>query len=283
MKIGILYCAFNCEEYLDKSLTPWVSARASGLMGHEFVISVVSVPFEEYKDIEIKADETPAKLAEYLKSGAIDSLIVGPKFVKEHVARNNALKYLLNRSVDYVILWDGDEVPTEDNIKKILHFVYMNNHIDWFSISYKNFVFDEKTYLVDPFCPPRIFKVLAFPWKIFGFFWDNDIQYIEYSPTDGMLMARENKTYTDLLPASINPSEGMSYTRLPGMIIPPSVAWVDHYTWIDNEKTRAKVAYQNKHFGGKCGYQVNPVTSKLEFNELYYRSIGTFTPIVSSL
>jgi len=39
MKIGVIAAGYNCEEFLKKSLEPWVNLKKSKL--HDIVISVV--------------------------------------------------------------------------------------------------------------------------------------------------------------------------------------------------------------------------------------------------
>ena len=120
MKIGCLYTAFNCKDCIKDSLLPWIEAKKVKLNGNEFLISAVSVPFEEYKDITSEDDGTVDILDEYLKRSEIDNLIKEPKFIKEHIARDNALQYLLKQNIDSFIIIDGDEFYSLDQISSIL-------------------------------------------------------------------------------------------------------------------------------------------------------------------
>ena len=45
LKYGIIYCGYNTEEYIVDSITPFLDRD-------NFVVSAVSVPFEEYKDVD---------------------------------------------------------------------------------------------------------------------------------------------------------------------------------------------------------------------------------------
>lgn len=55
MKIGIIYCAYNCLKYAQESLAPFVGLRHLNLI-HK--ISAVSVPFEEYRNVTSNEDGT---------------------------------------------------------------------------------------------------------------------------------------------------------------------------------------------------------------------------------
>lgn len=280
MKIGILYCAYNCAEYLEKSLYPWIEVKEKHALGHNYIISAVSVPFEEYRDIVLTPDDTTEKLKFLADSGKIDNLVSEPKYVKEHIARNSALQFLLKADVDYVILWDGDECPQVKQLEAIIAFALRDSYITWFAVSYKNFVFDEKTFMVEPFMPPRIFKVFSNGYRLKEFYWDNDIHYVE-NTGDQFKVITEGKTDAQLFAKSELFEEKKSYKNMSSATIPDGVAWINHYSWIDNDKTKAKVEYQNKHFQGRCSFSVNKSSNKLEFNEIYYRSLGRFSPLVS--
>ncbi len=43
-KYGIIYCGFNTEDYILKSIEPFLNRE-------NYFVSAVSVPFKEYKDI----------------------------------------------------------------------------------------------------------------------------------------------------------------------------------------------------------------------------------------
>ena len=143
MKIGIIFISYNNKEYLEKSLSSWILARLNKLDGHEFVISAVSLPFEEYKDIEgfERDEETPKVLNNLILHEQIDYLTTFPEFIKEHEARTLGLGPLLIDGCSHIILADGDEIPTQKDISNIIKFVENNKLIDWFKLCYKNYVF----------------------------------------------------------------------------------------------------------------------------------------------
>lgn len=253
-KIGIIFAGYNTEEYIDESIKPWIEARANKLMGYEFVICAVSVPFLEYKDEPFK-DGTTEALKDYYKNFKIDHLITEPIHIREHEARDLALQYLLKQNVDIVVLWDSDECATQEQIEEILIKVELDKWTSWFSIQYRNFAFDKNTYLAEPFTPPRIFRVKTSSCKLLAFAWDNDPTY-----------QTEN-------------GKGISYKELPTKLIRNSP--INHYSWI-GETAKRKIEYQKNHFGGSCSYRWDDING-LSFNEEYYKKLGQKVPEVMKI
>lgn len=258
MRIGILFCAYNCEETIHQSLAGWLEAKKSKVGGHEYIISAVSIPFQEYKDIDQNADSTPQILGEYVESNKVDYLVTGPKFISESKARDLALEPLLTENLDLVILFDGDEIITVEQILNIINFIQLDPWCSWFSFSYKNYVFDTNTYLVDPFTPPRAFRVKTNGYTLAGFNWDNDTVY-------------KNDMH----------NEYIFFKNLPTKTIPSSIAWIKHLTWLNNEKTKKKIAYQLSHFKGVCSYQWNIEKNCLEFNRDFYLKNNLPIPLIA--
>lgn len=256
MRIGVLLCAYNCGETIRDCVKPWFLAKHE-IKEHEFIISAVSVPFAEYREInKAEPDETTDFLDYMSMHGDIDYLVQDQLYISEAEARDMALSPLLPHS-DVVILVDGDEIYTLDQIRNIINFMVLDPWVSWFSFSLKNYVFNKNTYLLKPFTPPRAFRVKTGGYTINRFTWDNDIEYIHYVK-----------------------GEQLSYRQLPTKIIPPSVAFIKHYTWLSNEKTRLKIEYQLKHFKGVCGYRWNSETNSVEFNPDHYQQIGESIPEV---
>lgn len=235
MKYGIIYCGYNTEEYIHDSLAPWIERK-------DCVISAVSVPFNEYYLQEFYEDNTTLILHEYFEAGKIAHLTTFPRFIKEHEARNLALQKI-EESINAYFLVDSDEVYTKENIDKIFEFVDQNPAC-WYKLSLKNFVFDKETFLEEPFCPPRIFRKSFLGLSNPSFCWDNDVVYHH---KDGNL----------------------HQNQIPFVDIPKEVAWVDHYTWLNNEISRRKVRYQQDHFKGTCSYAWDEKLG-LTFNEEYF-------------
>ena len=245
MKIGLIYCAYNTEEYLFDSLKPFREDP-------RFIISAVSVPFLEYRDQDIKVDDTTEKLRKYKESGAIKYLVDSPKYIKEHEARNLALNELKKDKVDYILLCDSDEVYKKEDLDKIVDYITEDKESIWWRICLKNFVFDEETYLEEPFCPPRIFRTKTEDLSHPSFYFDNDISYLDKS------------------------GQRISYEKLKNDTIPQGWVWVDHYTWPDNERGKEKQKYQMSHFG-LCSFSWDEKKG-VTFNEEYYKLRGEEIP-----
>jgi hypothetical protein len=239
MKIGIIYCAYNCFSYVKDSLRPFIQARQNGLISE---ISSVSIPFAEYSDLNQTKDETTDFLISLSEENSIDKVFTEPSHIKEHKARDLCLQYLKKVDCDVVWMVDGDEFYTEQDIKNIITFVNQNKNYCWYSINFKNYIFDGKQW-TDGFCPPRIFRSTFGKSKINSFFWDNDIVY-EYN------------------------NNALSYKNIVNLEIPRSVCHVKHLTWL-HENGKLKYEYQMKHFGA-CSYKWNYQKNELEFDEDFF-------------
>lgn len=219
MKIGIIFCAFNAEDMLEGSLSPWVEAREKKTGGHEFCIAAVSVPFERFE--EPRMDDTLEGLRGYLDAGKIDRLIAGDQPMKETEARGRALSYLVERQCDIIWQADGDEFPTLEEIEKTLKFVEERPAIAAMKGCLKNYVFDEKTFLARPFNPMRIHRVRHGTYVADSFWDDNNVLY------RGTL-TRDFKKDIDF----------------PCLTVPKTVAWTRHMSWLNNQRSKNKVFYQ---------------------------------------
>jgi hypothetical protein len=155
-----------------------------------------------------------------------------------------ALNYLLGKPVEIIVQWDSDEVATEDELRCIMGFVDAYPLITWFRLSYANLVFDEHTRLVDPFTPPRIHRVKSGSYRVHSFSGDNDIQY-------GGTITRDI----------------VSQARFPSATIPEFVAAPRHFSWLNDERSRKKVAYQKRRWG-LCSFDWDDSKGGLIFNPL---------------
>jgi hypothetical protein len=243
-KYGIIYCGFNTEDYILKSIEPFLNRE-------NYFVSAVSVPFKEYKDIDELEDNSTNILRELVNQGRLQYLVDEPKYILELEARNLALENLVKHNVDYIWLVDSDEFYTEKDIQKIEDYVESSNK-NLFKISLKNHVFDKEHYIEEPFQPPRIFKCKIdianslYPFILNQFYWDNDICYSCF----GNLVR---------------------YDKIEELtIIPEEIAFVSHFTWLNDKIGKRKVAYQHKHFG-HCGYRWNKDSETLEFDEDFHR------------
>ena len=245
MKLGVIYLGFNNFKYVKESILPWVTLKY--IYPEMFIINAVSVPFLEYKEENIKEDETTEFLKVLSEANFINKCFDNPKYIKENEARNLALFDLLKKDVDYIMLVDSDEIYTLNEIENIFNFI-KNNDADAYKINLKNYIFDGKSYL-DEFCPPRIFKT-----KINGglnsFYWDNEVIY--------------NNNKTD--------------KHINFITIPKEIAFVRHMTWL-HENGEEKVKYHKKHFGG-CSYIWDEKRKELSLDIDYYDRMGYKRPII---
>ncbi|MEY4573285.1 MAG: hypothetical protein RLZ10_2569 [Bacteroidota bacterium] len=239
MNIGILYCGYNQLNNVKNTLNFWNDLKIEGI---NFVVSVVSVPFLEYKDIKIFEDGT-IDYIKNLKHDNVKNIMTEPKFVKERVARSLCMDFLLKNNLD--ILWqvDSDEYYNESNVKNIINFLKNNNGYTY-SINFKNYIFDGKHYL-DDFCVPKINYCKNL--NILSFFDDNQVVYEKFG--------------------IVKP-----------VPIPKEIALIKHLTWL-NENGKSKVEYQLRHFGA-CSYKWNESKQQLELDFDYYRRHGYKVPTI---
>ena len=131
----------------------------------------------------------------------------------------------------------------------------------WFSIPFKNYIFDAKQY-VKGFCPPRIFRrtggdmVYA---EMDSFYFDNDIKYKLSGDT-----FRTECSYKDF-----------STRNIPENIVNGGIK---HLTWL-HSNGKNKVLYQNQHFG-HCSYKWNEEKQELEIDYDFYRKNGLDLPVI---
>jgi hypothetical protein len=265
MKIGIVFCAYGNSEYVEPCLKNWIKLKDQ----YSITIAAVHSQFKEYHDMEVPDHdfETLSKLAKLNGDKIIDYLWVNntyngwsnPIYPVESEARNYPLFYLLNKKVNYIWLLDLDEFYTEKDIINIIDYIKKedNEFYTWFSINFKNYIFDGKQW-VDGFCPPRIFKVESNNHKLLKFYWDNDMIYQDLL-TNSLI-----RSYKDLV-----------HKEIPRNIVNGGIK---HLTWL-NFNGKEKVQYQRKHFG-YCSYSWNDETNQLEFDLNYYNKLGISIPNV---
>lgn len=230
MKVGLIYCSFGTLDLTPASLAPWLAAKASRLGGHDYVIAAVSCPFSGFPDA--KDDGAVDYLFKQVGHEKIDHLVVSDIPIPETEARGRALRWLTAQGCDLSIMVDSDEFWTADQIAKAVAFMEERPFLCWARVCLKNYVFDTKTYLVEPFAPPRIHR-LSFQgaFTAAGFEQDNDLWY---SRIDGMPISQREMT---------------------SATIPKGLVWVKHLSWISNERSRKKIKYQTVGRGwGSCSF-----------------------------
>jgi hypothetical protein len=245
-KITVIFCAYNCEEYLSKSLSPWLQAKRQRLGGHDWSIVAVSVPFEGFN--QPRSDDTLGVLQHAYSAKEIDELILSETPLKETEARGRALNWAIFNESDLSWQADGDELITTEQIKRIAKFVEDRPLISSFRLSLKNYVFDDKTYLVEPFTPMRIHRLSTYGggYRAAGFYDDNNVWY-------SGVIARDVKKDVSL-------SESL---------VPKTVAFIPHYTWMNDYRSKAKIEYQTKGRSWNCSYLWDEENGGLKFNPAF--------------
>ena len=252
-KWGVIFCGYRCADLLTESLAPWLVARSQKPDGHQIVICAVSLPFEGFDNGP--EDGTSYMLNKALQTGEIDHLITGETPVKETEARGTALKWLISQGCDVIWQADGDENPTLNEIRRTLEFISYRPAIPVFRGSLKNYVFNRQTYLTQPFTPYRAHRVYVGSFMANRFWDDNNILYVD---PDG-------RKVKDI--------------ELATLTIPQSVAWVKHFSWISDDRSRRKCKYQQVRWPS-CSFRWNDVEGKLEWNEEYFKKLGQSLPEV---
>lgn len=250
MRFGIIFCGFGTLDLVAKSLAPWLALRKQGLCS----ICAVSVKF---KDFDSEDDGTRDYLRNLLQQGEIDNLIDGPDNIPETTARGMAMHYLKDEhAIDAIWMVDSDEMYTLDEISRISQYVQNSPFIAWFRLCLKNYIFNTQTYLADPFTPPRIFRVKTGSYIVNSFSGDNDI------------------IYTGTITRDLKPQEYLS-----NLTIPKEVAWIAHFTWLSDERSKKKVQYQTKRWGNACSFVWNEKENCLEFNPNLPKPAYIYEPI----
>ncbi len=237
---GVILVGYNCQEYFDECLAPWLEARRTGVGGHQIKICAVNCPFTSFP-LEDE-DGTRAKFTELLENNEIDFLVKTDNQVDETFARGKALEWCVANGCDFTWMCDLDEFYKLIDIERIINFVEKQKFVASFKIPLKNYIFNGDEYLEEPFTPFRIHR-LKYQSYVANSFWDdNNIQY--------------KGTITRDFKFDIN---------FPYTVIPSSLVWIRHQTWMNNERSKSKVFYQ-KARNWNCSYQWNEIENKLEFN-----------------
>jgi hypothetical protein len=265
IKIGVIFALHGLtQKEFDDVMVPWVKFKEGmAQKGVEIIMTAVSYTFLENRELFPEMFEENRATIEEIEKSNYFSFIFSDKEaaletnLQEAGVRDKALQFLKSQNVDFIWLWDGDEFATTDELNSIYSYLSFPHEFAWFSISYKNYVFDNKTYLSDPFTPPRIFKANYFGRKIHRFYLDNDISYLT---KDG---------------------EEIRFQSLPHRIIPRRIAWIKHLSWLSDERSKRKIKYQLSHFGkygGDCSYAWDEKNNKLIFNLDFFKKRGEMVP-----
>lgn len=264
---GVIFCAYESEDLLSMSLSPWIAAKRERLGGNEYRICAVACPFTGFPHDSAKPlDGTIPRLQQHLLAGDIDHLITSPYPIAETEARGQALRWLVGEGAGAEVIWqaDADEAILKQDILNIARFVEKNPWMKWFRVSYRNLVFDEKHWLAEPFTPPRLHRVVGLGgYQASGFYEDNNVMYSRY-----------NGRYNDEMI--------IQDVAFPSVTIPSNVAFPAHHSWMNSERSRLKEIYQRARWG-HCSFKWNEEKGTLEFDSSYYAARGEPLPEVISL
>lgn len=269
MRIGLLLTAYNCEKYIDKCLEPWLKLKEE----HDIVIACNSGMFRDY--LELGISEKNEGTINKLISKKIDylTIISGKNLIDEDHSRDISLDFLnggrfgRGNKCDLLIVVDGDEVFTEDNIKNILDFVIKNPDHDGYKINFKNHTIREGLFTYD-YKHDRIFWMNRHG-GIERFYFDNQFEYKDH------YLGLSNYKYSDSIE------------------IPKSVAYVDHYSWLsDDPRTKDKIIYQNKRYHGinnevplglRCAFEWDEEKNVVKFSSTFWSGRGIQVPILHEM
>jgi len=269
MNIGVLFTCYNCEDYVDSCITPWLNLREE----YNFIIACNSGMFKDYLELGIpeKNEGTVKKLV----SKNLDYLTVlsGKNLIDEDYSRDISLDFLNGGSTgrgakcDLLIIIDGDEIFTEKNIRDILDFVMKNPDHDGYKISFKNHTIKKGLFTYD-YEHDRIFWMNRHG-GIKRFYFDNRFEYADH----------------------FNGKSDYKYSN--SLIIPKSVAYVDHYSWLSEDpRTKDKILYQNKRYSGmnyevpegqRCGFEWDHIRDSVKFSPSFWSGRGLQVPILHEM
>ena len=249
MKIGILLTCYNCADYVDRCITPWINLMDR----YNFIFACNSGMFRDYFNLGIA--ENNQETIEKLIKHKLDFLVTtsGRNLLDEDSSRNLSLDFLKKQDCDLLIYLDGDEIYTEKQIISVLDFVESNPSYDQYGVFFKNHTIYEGLFL-NNFLRKSIYWMKRYG-GINKFHFDSEFFYHE-----------DNANYSN----TTN--------------IPREVAFVEHYSWIsDDPRTQSKIQYQNMRYVGplgnfpenlRCSYIWDKERDKLEFNKDYWTSEG---------
>jgi len=239
LKIGVLFTAYNCADYINGCLNSWFNLRKN----FNFKFAVNSGMFKIYK--ELGFPDRNLETLNILYKYRFDYLINTKDSVllDEDTSRNNCLNYLKDiQGCDLIWLVDADEVYTESQIINTINFIRNNPEPDWYSILLRNFTFTDKFHL--DFDRPNIY-------------WTDRNNGIDRFHFDSHVLYKD----------------GALYNQKNGLCIPKNILFIDHYSWLTNDTRSAeKIEYQkNRHHGEidtKCSYVYKD--RELFFNKNFY-------------
>lgn len=257
MKIGLHIAAYQCADLIEKCLAPWLEYKFNNPGSLD--ISVGHVCFKENYEMGFPLNSQDS--TEQIFNHLLQSNLIKYQTIKDPATEIEARNIILNpiRHCDYIWLTAPDEIYTLNEITKVVKYIENEPFVQTFKIEFKNLVFDDKHY-VKGFCPTRIFQNISF--KINTFIADDEVCFLNAGSSLGHWRLFSNKQ------------------------IPTNICNPMHYTWINNERSKQKVQYQEKRWsppnGFGCSFKIDK-DGNLAWNEEYFKRTGQDIPTVYCL
>lgn len=250
IKIGVLCVGYECDQYIDRVLAPWVEVKKDEK--YQFIFSCVYGQFKEWAELFGAKESAFPQWKEKYQNLFDYFMLSDPKEEKD--LRDIALKPLLAEECDYILMLDlSDEFYKKEQILASIEFMERYSKIYFFDVAFRNFIFDEKHHL-----DATYFK-----------------RFFRNSKADPIIGMRFDCDY--IYKSGIDDSK-------PKMRIPPNIIYVDHYSWFSDERGKRKVKYQQLRWGETlCSYKWNEEKNRLELNEKYYEYVGKPMPRIYEL
>ncbi len=258
MRIGVIFCIYGCEDYVDRCLAPWFNLSSE----FDFIFTLTSGRFKDYADLDIPDRNKPTlkKLIEW--EFDYMSITSGNKILDEDTSRNRCLEFLKPYQCDLIWLVDGDEFYTEQQIKDIVLYVKSTPEEEAYSIWLKNYALRNPLFI--NFLRPTLYRN-----RIYGgidkFYFDSFFFY-----SDGI---------HEINDVTLHP-------------IPKKIAFIEHNSWLPIEGSFDKIKYQKNRYCGshgqvpidaRCSYEVSEDGKSLIFNRSFYSYYGEQIPILKEI
>lgn len=244
MKVAVIGCFYGNADILPEVLRPWIALKREG---YSIGLLGINAQFKEYAELGYTNDDEATRAALSEHRTHFEHLVIEKTPLMEYEVRNRLLEYAKAQQYEAIWLLDGDEMYTEEEIKRILTYVDRMQLFDLYHIHFQNFILDTMRSR-DGFLPPRIIR-LDRHGGIRRFSWDNEIEFVD----------------------------GTKMHHARSIVVPKRVAWVRHLTWRRNQADR-KIAYSKKHFGFSI-FERNPATGEIEYNAQWFNHYEMPVPI----
>lgn len=259
MRVGIIAVGRDCADVMDGVLAPWLSLMDQ--RPNQFHLCLIASTFREMGELGLMATPDSATSA---KMNALSwvrpkdiSTIIFDHYATESEVRERGRQILMAKDVQVDLIWLldlSDEYYTVAQITEALSFMETNPFIAWARLPFRNYVFDRRTYLMELFTPPRIWRARVGKMRLDACRYDNDFTY-----TDGQRFIMD----MDLAHVTISLSTP-----------------IRHDSWLNTPRSQLKVRYQSLHFahGAGCSFIWDDSRGGLLFNESYYKALGQPLP-----